>query len=381
MAPMDPVRTLLVAAFWIGLLVPVVVYVLYPAAILALARVTRPAPLDQTAPWPSVTVAIAAHNEERDIGRAIRSVLLQEYPGRLDVLVGLDGCTDGTAAAIEALSEPRAAYLDLPRAGKAATDNALVAAATGDVVITTAAGAEFAPGTVHRLAEPFRDPRVGCTTGRFAPRQDGTMASGGEGMYWRMEYAVMAGESRLGILGAASGTCMAHRRSIFRPIPTDSDGDVAIAPNAALQGARVLFVRDAVVHDDGPARMEAVLRNRRRMALRAMPATLGFVRRLLARRPGTAFGLIMHKVLRWLVPFFVLLWALAVVGLVLERDEVYTVLSAILLAIGIAGSLVFLLAGARTRGTLVSFAMAQVAFALAVIDMLLGRRARMWTRS
>ncbi len=380
---MNLLHALLVAAFWIGLAVPILVYVAYPAVAIGLARLLRPLPDPAAAAgtWPSVTVAIAAHNEERDIPRVIASILAQGYPGELRVLVGLDGCTDGTRAAIDAIGDARVGYLDLPRSGKAATDNALVAAATTDVIVTTAAGAEYAPGTLPALAAPFRDPSVGCTTGKFAPRPDGTMATGGEGMYWRMEYALMRAESRLGILGAASGTSMAHRRSIFRPIPTDSDGDVAIAPNAALQGARVLFVPHAIVHDDGPARMEAVMRNRRRMALRAMPATISFIRRLALRRPGTAFGLVMHKLLRWLVPFFVLLWAIGAAGLVALGDGLYPALTAGLLVLGAPGALAGLLGGRRFRATAVGFAVAQVAFALAVIDMLRGRRARMWTRT
>lgn len=370
---------LLVIGFWLGLFAPIAVYVGYPAFVLALSRLAggRRVQIDPKTPWPSVTVAIAAHNEERDIARAIRSVLTEDYPGQLSVLVGLDGCTDGTRSAVEGLRDPRVGLLDLARQGKAATDNSIVAAAASDVIVTTAAGGELEPGTLRRLVDPFRDPRVGCTTGKFAPRQDGTIATGGSGLYWRMEYVIMGAESKLGLLAAASGTCMAHRRSVFRPIPEDSDGDVFIAPNAILQGARVVFVSEAVVHDDGPAKMETVLRGQRRMALRAIPSTCGVTVRLLRRHPNVAFALLMHKLLRWFAPFFGILWAISAVGLIAAGDSAYTILTVALLAVGAVAALGASVLAPRLRGAVISFGLVQIAFVLATIDVLRGRRARM----
>lgn len=368
--------------FWVALAVPLAVYAGYPFAVRLLSRIVAPQPILATEPWPTVTVAIAAHNEERDIERAVRSCLAQSYPGpALTVLVGLDGCTDRTRDVLDQIDDPRVAYLDLERGGKAATDNRLVAAATADVIVTTAAGAELAPGAIENLCAPFRDRSVGCVTGVFAPRQDGSVATRGEGGYWRSEQALMRAEAHLGMLATASGTCMAHRRSIFRSIPLDSDGDVAIAPNAILVGMRVIFEGRAVVHDDGPPDLETVLRNRRRMALRALPTTTTFVVRLLGKgRVRAAIGLTFHKLLRWLVPFAGLAWACAAAALTVRGDALYAPLTLVLVSAGLAlGSLAWI-AGGRYRGLASSFVIAQASFALATVDALLGRRAAMWTR-
>ena len=370
------------ALFVLSVALPVYVYIGYPVAAIVLARLRPARSVRPDGPWPSVTVAIAAHNEERDIARVVKSALEQAYPGPpIEVLVGLDGCTDRTREVLASLGLPRISWLDLPRSGKAATDNRLVEGATGDIVVTTAAGAVYDPDALRRLCEPFRDPVVGCTTGRFAPRQDGSAAAAGEGLYWRLEYALMAAESTLGILACASGTSMAHRRSIFRPIPLDSDGDVSIAPNAVERGHRTVFVPRAVVRDDGPGDLGAVLRNRRRMALRALPTTVTFVRRLArAGRGGPAFGLLSHKLLRWLVPFCLPAWLLAAAGLVMIGDEVAVLVTAgLLIAAGLV-AVATLAGGADLRGTVWGFALAQLAFALATVDAVRGRRARMWSR-
>ena len=368
--------------FWIGIVTPALVYVGYPAAVAFVARWRALPPPAEASAWPTVTITIAAHDEERDIARAIRNLLGQEYPGLAPaILVGLDGCTDGTREVIEAMSEPRVTYLDLPRAGKAATDNALAARATTEVVVTTASGAEFDPATLRRLVAPFRDPAVGCVSGVFAPRQDGSEAAAGEGLYWRFEYGLMEGESRLGLLAAASGTSMAYRRSAFRPIPAGSDGDVAIAPAVALQGLRVVFVRDAVVRDDGPPDFTTVLRARRRMALRALPTTVHFIAALLrAGRWGPAIGLTFHKLLRWLVPWCVPAWIVGAAILVARGEPLYIGLTVAVL-VGVAAVLAGLIVGgARARGAAIGFTLAQLAFAAALIDALRGRQARMWTR-
>jgi cellulose synthase/poly-beta-1,6-N-acetylglucosamine synthase-like glycosyltransferase len=366
--------------FWLGLLVPLIGYVLYPAVVVVAARFAHH-DISATGPWPSVTVAIAAHNEQVTIARAVRSVLSQHYPGPpVSVLVGLDGCTDRTAGVLAEDPDPRLTVLDLPRAGKAQTDNRLVAAATDDVVVTTSAGAEFAMGSLTRLLEPLRDPRVGCTTGVFQPRRDGGASADGERLYWSLENQVMEAESRLGSLALASGTALAFRRSLFQPIPSDSDADVTVAPTVVLQGGRVIHVPGAIVYDEGPSSLRVVFRTRRRMTLGALPATLGLIPRLVrAGRRSAAVGLFCHKVCRWLAPFAAVIWLASATALVMRGDPTYRPIVVVMVVAAAAAATVGLLV-ARTRSAVMSLAIAQAAFTLAAIDALRGRRARTWSR-
>jgi hopene-associated glycosyltransferase HpnB len=54
--------------------------------------------------WPAVVVLVPARNEEATIGETVRSVLAQDYPGPLRLLVVDDRSTDGTAAAAHAVA-------------------------------------------------------------------------------------------------------------------------------------------------------------------------------------------------------------------------------------------------------------------------------------
>jgi hopene-associated glycosyltransferase HpnB len=65
----------------------------------------RDAPaLPEPSEWPAVAVLVPARNEEATIGETVRSVLAQDYPGPLRLLVVNDRSTDGTAAAARAAS-------------------------------------------------------------------------------------------------------------------------------------------------------------------------------------------------------------------------------------------------------------------------------------
>ena len=63
----------------------------------------RDAPaLPDPAAWPAVAVLVPARDEEATIGETVRSVLAQDYPGPLRLLVVDDRSADGTAAAARA---------------------------------------------------------------------------------------------------------------------------------------------------------------------------------------------------------------------------------------------------------------------------------------
>src|SRR6478735_7854963 len=51
-------------------------------------------------PYPVISVCIATYNHEKFIAKALDSVLMQRGNFLLDVLVGEDGSTDGTAAIV-----------------------------------------------------------------------------------------------------------------------------------------------------------------------------------------------------------------------------------------------------------------------------------------
>ncbi len=67
----------------------------------------RDAPaLPDPAGWPAVAILVPARDEEETIGDTVRSILAQDYPGPLRLLVVDDRSADDTAAAARAAAAP-----------------------------------------------------------------------------------------------------------------------------------------------------------------------------------------------------------------------------------------------------------------------------------
>ena len=61
---------------------------------------------------PDLDVVVPARDEAEGIGAALASLLAQDYPGRLRVIVVDDGSTDGTGAIARGVADPRVLVLD-----------------------------------------------------------------------------------------------------------------------------------------------------------------------------------------------------------------------------------------------------------------------------
>lgn len=367
------------------------VYAGYPLVAWLLARV-RPLRLEPVLPPPSLTVAIAVHDEEAAIAERVADALAQEASGAriVEVLVGSDGSTDGTGPAVERLAatEPRLRLLDLPRAGQTPTQHALFEAATGDVVVLTDAETRFADGCLAALSEAMRDPRVGCATGRLDWRDEGaTATSMNEGLYWRYERWVRGLESRAGLLTAVTGALLAVRRSAYRPVPASASMDHLLPLYVREDGGLVVYVPHAVATDRPISGLREQFRNRTRTATRGIRSNLSMAGRLAPwRRPGAALAVWSHKVLRWSTPWLIAWAALGGAALAASGRDTYVVLPA-----GAVGGLAAAAAGHVIAGTgrrpprplafARAFAVVNLGFAIAWIDVLRGRRIATWHRT
>ena len=101
----------------------------YPAAAAVAARIA-PRPVRREDILPTVTVIVAAHNEEDVIARRVENLLALDYPAEhVEIVVASDASTDRTHEIVREIAarEPRVSLLECPRGGKVAAQNLAVA--------------------------------------------------------------------------------------------------------------------------------------------------------------------------------------------------------------------------------------------------------------
>lgn len=113
--------------------------------------------------YPAISILIAAYNEAESIVQTIKSIDLQAYPGKLDVIVIDDGSVDGTADLVADLvgEYPWLTLMRMPKnGGKAKALNHALAHARSNLVITVDADSYLYHGALQSIVERyFEDPQ------------------------------------------------------------------------------------------------------------------------------------------------------------------------------------------------------------------------------
>lgn len=201
---------------------------------------------------PTVSIVIAAHNEEGRVRSRLKNLLAQHYRHeRLEMLFASDGSSDGTVAAAAEFQGDGVRVIPFEqRRGKAAVLNDLVALARGEIVVFADARQHFAPDAVANLVRRFAEPAVGAVSGELILRTRQSAPGEAVGSYWRYEKAVRKSESRVDSVVGATGAIYAIRRALYQPIPPDTIlDDVLIPMRIVRQGYRVVFEPGAKAFD------------------------------------------------------------------------------------------------------------------------------------
>lgn len=377
-------------AFWSCVVLTAWTYAGYPALLVVLARI-RPRPLVQADMEPTVSVIVAAHNEEKHIGSKLQATLALDYPReRLEVIVASDGSTDRTNEIVRGLEGECVRLLAIPeRRGKTAVQNAAAREARGEVLVFTDATTRFLPDALRQLLRAFADPRVGCVGAdlQYLSRE-GTLVGKGCGLYWRYEKRVKELESAVNSLIGVSGCLYAIRARLYTPIEPDLTSDFTIALDTFAKGYLTVHARGAVAEEDTNEEPRREFEMRTRVIVQTIHALVRRARLLDPIRYGLfAFQLWSHKVLRYLVPELMLGAFAASVVLAVQagpRAGLYEAMVAVQVAAcigGLAGWWAWQRFGLRARAlsAVLYFAQANAAAFWALVSYLRGERKVTWT--
>jgi cellulose synthase/poly-beta-1,6-N-acetylglucosamine synthase-like glycosyltransferase len=286
------------AVFWASLAALAWTHVGYPLVAAAAARL-RPRRVRQGDVLPSVSVVVAAHNEQGVIEQRLENLLALDYPvERLEIVVASDASTDRTDELVERVSarEPRVKLLRCPRGGKVAAQHAGVRASGGEIVAFSDANSEWAGDSLARLVRSFADPDVGYVCGRLVlAGADGTNR---EGLYWRFETWLREQESALGSITAGNGSIYAVRRSDYPEADPRFGHDLGLPYRMVQRGRRAVYDPEALSFEKATADVEDEYGRKLRMSTGAWVHVLSG--RMLRRTGPLYFAeLVSHRHLRY----------------------------------------------------------------------------------
>ncbi len=270
----------------------------YPLAAAAAARI-RPRRVRKVDGTPSVSVVVAAHDEQGVIRDRVENLLAVEYPpNRLEIVVASDGSTDRTNAIVEELAarDGRVRLLRCPRGGKVAAQDAAVRTSGGEIVAFSDANALWAPDALRKLVRNFADPEVAYVCGRLRLEEpDGTNR---EGVYWRYELWLRERESRLGSVTGGNGAIYAVRRSDYVEIDPRFGHDLSLPYELARRGRRAVYEPEALAVEKPSRDLEDEYGRKLRMFEQAW---LTMLEGGLLRGSGALYRvqLVSHRILRY----------------------------------------------------------------------------------
>jgi hypothetical protein len=233
----------------------------YPAAAAVAARL-RPRSVRKAPELPSVSVIVAAHNEEDVIERRLRNLLELDYPAeQLELVVASDASTDKTDEIVERLDGVK--LIRCPRGGKVAAQNHAVRETRGEILAFSDANATWPPDALRTLVQSFADPDVAYVSGRATYADaDG---SNREGAYWRFELWLREQESRLGSITGGNGPIYAVRRADYVDVDPRFGHDLALPYLMVQRGRRAVYEPDARSVEKPSAELEDEYRRKVRM--------------------------------------------------------------------------------------------------------------------
>jgi cellulose synthase/poly-beta-1,6-N-acetylglucosamine synthase-like glycosyltransferase len=284
----------LVVLFWLSLALLVWTHAAYPAAARVVARL-REQRVRKGDVEPTVTLVIAAYNEEAGIARRIENLLELDYPrDRLAIVVSSDASSDRTEEI--ALQYPEATVVTNPRGGKVAAQDRAVRQAASEIVAFSDANCTWSPDALRKLVRAFADPDVAYVCGQLRILQaDG---SNREGLYWRYELGVRDAESRLASITGGNGSIYAVRRSDYVEVDPRFGHDLSLPYLMVQRGRRAVYEPEAHAWEKPTPTNETEYRRKVRMFEHCWLIVL---RGKMLRRLGPVYGveILSHRHLRY----------------------------------------------------------------------------------
>jgi len=295
---------------------------------------------------PDVCFMIAAYNEEEFIAEKIKNTLALDYPkDKLNIVVVSDGSTDRTDEIVKGFQHEGVELRRVEgRVGKTEARNIAVLERFEEIIVFSDATAIYELDAVNKLVSNFADPSVGMVSGKLKYFDKSSSSTGSATkIYWAYELLIKNTQSRLRTLTGAVGCINAFRRELFFRLPANVIEDFTFPLMIITQGKRVVFEDRAIAYERTTQNSKQEYLMRLRVIRGGMTGFRYALPKLFKAKQWSAIiQLISHKVMRWLMPIFLLSLFLTSLGGLIFGDEtvfflVLFVLQLVLYTLGILG--------------------------------------------
>jgi len=354
-------------------------YAVYPF-ILILLRPLFNKKVHQADTEPTVSMIIAVYNEEKKIGDKLDNTLELEYPrDKLEIIVASDASTDDTEAIVRRFPGVKLLRAG-ERGGKERAQKIALDATRGEILVFTDAGTFLDKSAIRSIVRNFADSSVGAVSS--CDKLLSVQAKNAEDLYVRYEMMLRRLESGFNGIVGLSGSFFAGRREVCEGWAEDLPSDFNTVFLARKKGLRAISDDAVVGYYRDIQKNQSEYKRKVRTLIRGMDTFMRTLELLNVFKYGAfSWQLISHKLMRWLVPFF--LTALAAVTLVGAWEG--SALCSILFALQFV-FYAFALLGALSSGSrkwlpvkvAFYFSSVNVAILLAWVGYFKGERIRIW---
>src|SRR5438034_7404974 len=330
----------------------VTVWLLYPIVMGARAgwarRGRRPVVSRPEPTAGAVSIVVATRDEPAAVRARVEDCLrATNAPAQLEVVVAFD--PKGGPTPVETVYQARGTvrYVrgDEP-GGKAATLNAGVRAASGDIIVFTDTSQRFHPAAIGALVDAVRETGVGAVSGSLELASNG--AASLAALYWRLERWLRQCEAEVGSSVGVTGASYAIRKSLWTPLPAGLLLDDLYTPmQIALRGYRVGFVTGARAWETRQPSASEEYRRKTRTLTGVIQLCAWLPELLSPVRNDIWLQFLFHKLLRFLTPYCTMAvgaWCLVAIWPMLTQHWSFWLGPAVAALLGVS-----LLSANRTR--------------------------------
>lgn len=320
----------MIVAFWICILLVGYTFVGYGFVLFIIIRLKRlykkSAFFSDDEELPTVSLLIAAYNEEVTIDEKVRNTLDLDYPKeKIQIVFITDGSTDSTTDKLKKFQDILVLHEDI-RAGKMAAIKRAIPFIKEDIIIFTDANTFLNKLAVKELVKHYQNKKVGAVAGekRILVENVADASSAGEGFYWKYESLLKKWDYELYSNVGAAGELFSIRAKLYQDVESDTIiDDHMIAMRIAEKGFIIAYEPNAYAVETASADTKEELKRKIRIAAGGIQSIFRLKK---AANPFCypilTFQYISHRVLRWTITPFLLIATFLLNGLIVINTDI-----------------------------------------------------------